>query len=155
MSFPKKGLLTRVLTLSSVFLGPIATVADANNLLGSYNPPPPEKVDQRRTLGSGSRSNCQSPLVKDSLTLLVPSEAVVHYTSSNNPSLYFYAQTASTVPLIFNLVIPEPNNDNPIVEETLVIEQPGIQQIKLPAEVELETNQVYLWQIGLPCGNGT
>ncbi len=150
----KIGLLTSFLT-SLFLLSPIVTVVNANNLLGKENPPPPEKekIDQRRTLGSGSRSNCQSTWTKDSLTLLVPDAQVVHQTTKANPSFYFSAQATSTVPLIFNLVIPKPNADNPLVEKKLVLDKPGIQEIKLPDEVKLETGQVYLWQIGVPCSN--
>ncbi len=50
-------------------------------------------------------------------------------------------------------MIPEPNADNPLVEKKLVLDQPGIQEIKLPDTVKLETGQVYLWQIGVPCSN--
>ena len=154
MFFAKKDLLTRVLTLSSFFLFPIPAIANTNtNKSRNYNPPSSEKIDQRRTVGSGSRSHCQSPLVKDSLTLLVPSEEVVHYTTSSNPSFYVYAKTSVTVPLRFDLVIPEPINDNPLVEKILPISRPGVYQIKLPTQVKLETERVYVWQIGIPCSN--
>ena len=150
---PKIGLITRFLVLSSFFLVPISHLAQAS-LLGDYNPRPPENIDQRTTVGSGSRSlSCQKLFPKNSLTLLVPKEEVVHYTVSSSPSFYLYAQASETVPLIFNLVIPDPTANNPILEGTLVIEQPGLHEIKLPAEVELETGQIYLWQIGIPCKN--
>ena len=150
---PKIGLITRFLVLPSFFLGLISYLTQAS-LLGDYNPRTPENIDQRTTVGSGSRSlSCKKLFPKNSLTLLVPKEEVVHYTVSSSPSFYLYAQASSNVSLIFNLVIPDPTANNPIIERTLMIEQPGLHEIKLPAEVELQTDQIYLWQIGIPCSN--
>ena len=149
----KIGLTITLLTLSC-FLPLISKLAVAS-LLEGYNPPTTsESIDQRTTVGSGTRSlSCQKLFKKGSLTLLVPPEEIVHHTVSSHPSFYLYAQATSTVPLKFSLVIPEPTAKNPIVEGTLVIERPGVYQIQLPAEVELETGQVYLWRIGIPCGD--
>ena len=152
MFFLKIFLSAQVLVLSSFFLFPIPTEAHTNSSR-NYNSPS-RKIAQRRTVASGSRSlSCQTLFPKNSLTLLVPEEEVVHYTVSSSPSFYVYAQTASTVPLIFNLVIPDPTANNPVIERTLVIEQPGLHEIKLPPEIELETDVVYFWQIGIPCSN--
>ena len=147
------GLLERAL-IFSFCLFPLATLANTSKSSRTYNATSSERIAQKRTVGSGSRSNCQSLFEKKSLTLLVPPEQVVHYTTSSKPSFYLYAQASSTVPLIFNVVIPDPLANNPVVEEmALIIEQPGIIQIKLPAEVELEAERVYHWQIGIPCKN--
>lgn len=126
--------------------------AEASDLLNDYVPRNPQReIDQRRTSGSGLGYGCGNIFPRKSLTLLVPEEEVVYYTTKDNPSFYLYAQAASTVPLKFNLVIPEPNVNNPIAEKTLVIEQPGLHEIKLPADVKLETDRIYFWQIGIPC----
>ena len=145
-------LSAQVLVLSSFFLFLVPTEANTNPSR-NYNSRSP-KIAQRRSVGSGSRSlSCQTLFPKNSLTLLVPEEEVVHYTVSSSPSFYVYAQTASTVPLIFNLVIPDPTAKNPVIEGTLVIDRPGLHEIKLTPEIELETDVVYFWQIGIPCSN--
>ncbi len=85
--------------------------------------------------------------------MLVPESRVVHYTTRSQPSFYLYAQETSNIPLKFNLVIPDPTAKNPIAEGTLVIEQTGLYELKLPADVKLETGQIYLLQVGIPCSN--
>ena len=147
---PKINLLFPILALSVI---PISLKNASANLLGAYNPPPPEKIDVRRSLGSGSRSNCPSSWEKNSLILLVPEAETVNYTASNSPSFYFYARESSTVPLIFNLVDPEPNADNPLVEQNLLVNNSGIQKVELPKQVKLEMGKVYLWQLGIRCGD--
>ena len=147
-------LSAQVLVLSSFFLFPNPTEANTNKPSRNYKSPPPQKIAQRRSVGSGARSlSCQTLFAKNSLTLLVPQEEVVHYTVSRSPSFYVYAQAESTVPLIFNLVIPDPTANNPVIERTLTIEQSGLHEIKLPTEIKLETDVVYFWQIGIPCSN--
>ena len=154
MFFSKIGLTITVLTFSSL-LTLISNLAKANNIFGNYNPPTTKEVDQTRISGSGSRGLCQNPIPKDSLILLIPEEEIAHQTISSNPSFYFYAKTAPTVPLKFNLIIPEPNANNPITKKTLKLKQPGLHKIELPSSIELEYDQIYLWQIGIPCSNNT
>ncbi len=94
------------LILTSCFLL-LSSSTLAQDLLGGYTASEDaKKVDQRRSVAGGSRASCQSPLVKESLTLLVPEEKVVHYTATNRPSFLFYS-AISTIPLEFTLVAPE------------------------------------------------
>ena len=93
MLFPKIGLFIGIFLLSS-----LPTLA--NRSIGNYKRnSTAKKTYQRQTTSGGSRSDCQSPLAKNSLTLLVPQEKVLHQTATNHPSFFFYAQVASTYPL--------------------------------------------------------
>ena len=120
---------------------------------GSYKAVTQRKVEQKRTVGSGSRSSdCTSDWKKDSLTLLIPEEEVVHHTVSDNPTLYVYARQTSSEPLIFNLVSPEAiDRGNPLFEKQIVIDKLGVNKISVPSNISLENNKLYLWQIGFPC----
>ena len=146
---PQLGLLSN-LGLALLLLLPTSGLA--KSLLGRYtSSPTAKKVYQRRNAVGGSRSDCQSPLAKNSLTLLVPEEKVVHQTATNHPSFLFYAQAASTIPLEFTLV--DPDVTEPLVEEPLYVKQQGYHQVTLPESVKLEPNQTYLWHIAIPCAN--
>lgn len=121
-------------------------------LLGNYTvSSEPKKVEQRRTIGSGSRSDCQSNLPQNSVTLLVPEAEVVHQTSAPRPSFFFYSTIASKTPFKFTLVNPQVAE--PIVETTIAVSQPGIKQIELPPSTVLEEGTVYLWYVAIPCSN--
>lgn len=145
------GQITRILMVLSICIMALST--RASEFIDSSEAPPPEKVDQRRTVGSGSRSDCQNIFPENGLKLLVPEEKVVHYTALSQPNFYVYARMKSPIDLVFNLVIPDINADNPIIQKPLTISQPGVKQIKLPTNVKLKTGQIYLWQIGIPCKN--
>ena len=124
----------------------------ASNLLGGYTASPDaKKVDQRRSVAGGSRSDCQSNLVKDSVTLLVPEEEVVHHTASLSPTFFFKTKAGSNISWKFTLV--DPDKIEPLAESVLLAKQPGVYQINLPAGVRLEPNQTYLWHIAIPCSN--
>lgn len=132
----------------------LSSVASAGSLRFGYNADKPEKVAQKRTVGSGSRNgtDCDPFSQKDSLVLLVPEAEVVHLTASNSPSFYFYARIdkqPSTVK--FNLVNPKNQTQNPLVEKTFTIRKSGIYQIDLGDRVSLNNNELYLWQIGIFC----
>ena len=136
-----------LLTSSQIFLWGLKAEA---GLLGNYTPSSnPIEVEQRRTMGSGSRSNCKSGLPKDSLTLLVPEANVVHHTSSATPPLFVHSKVASTLPFKFTLVNPQVAE--PIVEQTFSISQPGVKQLELPKSANLEEGTVYLWYVAIPC----
>lgn len=146
--------ITKILYLgfSGTFF--LSSVAYARSLRYGYNASRPERVSQKRTVGSGSRggNSCQSSWQKDSLVLLVPEAEVVHLTANSSPSLYFYAQideNPSTVK--FNLVNPVERSQNPLVQKTITINESGIYRIDLEDKIELDTNELYLWQIGIPC----
>lgn len=141
------------IVLVSILWWLISVPSLGNNLLGDYEVPPnAKKVAQRRSnRAGGSRSNCENPLVKNSLSLLVPEEKVIHKTAKENPSLFFYSQFATNTPIEFTLV--DPNVAEPLVEETLQIKKPGYHQITLPEEIKLEPNKTYLWHIGIHCSN--
>lgn len=119
-------------------------------LLGNYKPSSePIEVEQRRTVGSGSRSSCKSNLPPSSIALIVPEAKVVHKTSSPTPSLFLRSTVASTLP--FKFILVDPSVDQSIVEKTFSIEQPGIKQIELPSSTKLEVGKVYLWYVAIPC----
>lgn len=160
MFFSKICSSTKILILSGLFLLPISTkiIANSNEPNRNFNPPPPkevERTDQNRTVGSGSRSKCNSPLKNKSMTMFVPEMKIVHYTKSSNPSFYLDIKEIppKNTEFLFKLVNPKPLADNPIVEETFFIEETGIKELALPPQVELEIGKVYLWLIVVPCTN--
>jgi hypothetical protein len=111
------------------------------------------KIDQRRLVGSASRSGeCKQNLTSNSIELLVPNLAQAHQTLSKRPSLYFYSRLDKPLRIEFTLVSPP--NSEPLVEQT-IINQRGIQQIRLPTFVELQKNKIYLWNISIPCNDVT
>lgn len=120
--------------------------------LGSYRASSTRRIDQKRTVGSGSRSPiCQTDWEKDSLTLLIPENEVVHHTVSSNPTFYLYAKQTSSEPLVFNVVDPKSNNGIPLFEREIIVNRLGIKEISVPSNISLENNKLYLWQIGFPC----
>ena len=136
-----------LLTVSQIFFW--AFKAEAG-LLGNYTPSAnPIEVEQRRTVGSGSRSSCQNDLSKDALTLLVPEANVVHHTSSPTPPLFLHSKVASDLPLKFTLV--DPQVAEPIVEQSFSVSQAGIKQLELPSSTNLKEGKVYLWYVAIPC----
>lgn len=136
-----------LLTLSQILFWTLSAEA---GLLGNYtSSSQPIKVEQRRTMGSGSRSNCKSNLPERSISLLVPEAEVVHQTSSPAPALFLHSQVASTLPFKFTLV--DPQVAEPIVQQTFSISQPGIKQLELPKSTELQEGKVYLWYVAIPC----
>ncbi|MEM7590593.1 MAG: DUF928 domain-containing protein [Cyanobacteria bacterium P01_A01_bin.83] len=136
-----------LLIFSQIFLWAVRAEA---GLLGNYTPSSnPTKVEQRRTVGSGSRSNCKSDLPKNSLTLLVPEANVVHHTSSPAPPLFLHSKVASSLPLKFTLVNPQVAE--PVVEQTFSVSQPGVKQLQLPKSTNLKEGTVYLWYVAIPC----
>ncbi|MDJ0647150.1 MAG: DUF928 domain-containing protein [Xenococcaceae cyanobacterium MO_188.B19] len=154
MVFRNTILSAKFFTLCSIFLAFLILPVSANGELPNYNPKPSEeKVDQRRTTASGSRSICESPFAKNSLNFLIPETEIAHYTVSSTPDLYIYAKTPSEVPLSFSIVIPDINADNPKFEKTLLIEKEGFYKIKLPLSFKLKDGTIYVWQIAIPCLN--
>ena len=136
-----------LLILSQIFFWSLKAEA---GLLGNYTPSSePIAVEQRRTMGSGSRSNCQSNLPQQTLSLLVPEAEVVHQTSSPNPALFLHSKVASTLPFKFTLV--DPQVAEPLVEQVFSISQPGIKRLELPKSTKLEAGTVYLWYVAIPC----
>lgn len=118
--------------------------------LGDYtSSDKPKKIEQRRSIGSGSRSPCQSYLPKDSIILLIPEAKVVHKTSVSRPTLFLKSDVALNSELKFTLVNPQ--EAQPIVENTFSIRKPGIKKIELPNSIDLEQGTVYLWYIAISC----
>ena len=99
------------------------------NLLENYRPlPNPMPVAQRQTVGGGYGSSCESNVPPGSITLLVPKQEVVHLTANEHPLLFLHSQIASSLPFKFTLVNPQV--DQPLVEKSFSISEPGIKQIK-------------------------
>lgn len=146
MLFPKIGLFISIFLLSA--LPTLANRSLGNHQTSSDNP---QKIYQRRSAAGGSRSDCQSPLGNNSLTLVVPKEKVVHKTATNHPSFFFYSQAALATPLKFTLV--DLDVAEPLVEEPLYVKKPGYHQITLPKEVKLKPNKTYFWHIAISCAN--
>jgi len=104
-------------------------------------------------LRSGSRTNCSPVLVDNSLSLLVPESKTPHLTVSDSPALYFYLEKSVEQPLLVNLVIPLPGAKNPIFERKIAANKAGIHKVVIPKTIKLKRDQLYLWQVGIPCQN--
>lgn len=122
------------------------------NLLGGYVfDGDPQPVAQKRTLSSGSRSDCQSQLNKGDIALAVPDEEIVHLTTKKNPSVYLISNQASSLPFKFTLVDPE--SSKVVTEKNLHLKGQGIQEITLDNSVNLLKGKTYLWYVAFPCQN--
>ena len=110
------------------------------------------KVDQRRSVGSASRSlACEKSTADKSIELLVPRVKVAHQTLSSHPTLYFYSHSDQPVKVKFVLVNPQ--KTEPLLEQTILVNQKGIQKIILPPKMSLHEETVYLWNIAIGCSN--
>lgn len=122
------------------------------NLTGSFKTSKePEKVDQRRTVASGSRSSCQQSVKPGTLELLVPEEKVYHKTSNKNPTLYVYSHKKQSVLINFTLV--DTSRTNPLYEKQILIDSAGAKSISLPNELGLKEKKNYVWSLAIPCQN--
>lgn len=121
------------------------------DLFGDYVQYDAREVEQRRTVGSGSRSNsCQSNMNENSVSLLVPDREVIHHTSQKRPSFFIKTnKVSSTMPFKFTLV--NPKTGKTLVEKDFLVSQNGIDRIELPKTTQLEYNKTYLWHIAIPC----
>jgi hypothetical protein len=108
-----------------------------------------KNVEQRRSIGSGTRSGCAKTLPENAVTLLVPNTAVAHKTAQAKPSLYIQAKVATRTPLNFTLV--DPQVSKPVVESLIAVSEPGIKKIELPQQMRLKPGNIYLWYIAVPC----
>ncbi len=132
----------------SILLVPRKSIA---NLLGNYKTPKKAvKVDQRRVVGSGSRSQCQPLVEAESIELMVPEEEIAHKTLSSRPSLYIYSRHLQAISVEFNLI--NLINLNTMLTESLEV-VPGITKVKLPKTIKLQDKTLYSWNIAIPCKN--
>jgi hypothetical protein len=146
-----KNILSNLLIISffSFIFWTTETLAGSGSLGNYTSSEKPKQVEQRRTVGSGSRSDCQNKLPKNSITLLVPKSKVVHKTSNARPSFFLKSSFTSTTPLQFTLV--DPQSSKPVVESKVFLLQKGIKKIGLPKSTQLEPEKIYLWYVAIPC----
>lgn len=137
------------ISLSIIIFSIFLSASTANGLRSINTSPINRKVDQRKSSSGGTRSECQSNVIKDSLTLLVPDEKIVHQTATDNPSFLLYSKVSTRT--IFTLV--DPDVAEPLVEKLLIIDQPGYHQVDLPQSVHLKANKTYSWHIAIYCLN--
>ena len=123
------------------------------DLFGDYVDYDTQEVEQRRTVGSGSRSDsCQSNINENSVSLLVPEREVVHNTSRERPSFFITTdKSSSTTPFKFTLV--NPKTGKTLVEKDFSVSRGGIEKIELPKTTKLKYNEIYLWHVAIPCKN--
>lgn len=112
-----------------------------------------KNVEQRRSIGSGTRSQCSKTLPENAITLLVPNTQVAHKTAQAKPSLYIQAKVPTQTPLNFTLVNPQVSR--PVVESSIIISEPGIKKLQLPNKIRLEQGNVYLWYVAVPCNKNS
>lgn len=122
------------------------------DLFGDYVYRDTQEVEQRRTVGSGSRSGCQSNIDENSVSLLVPEREVVHQTSLERPTLFIITDRAfRSMPFKFTLVNPQTTET--LVEKDFLVSSNGIKEIELPEATQLKYNEIYLWYVAIPCVN--
>ena len=121
------------------------------DLFSDYVSTETQEIDQRRTVGSGSRSNCKSKIAENSISLLVPEQKVVHHTSLARPS-FFLISNKLTSPEILKFTLVNTQSGKTLVEKSIVISE-KIKEINLPKSTRLQLNQIYIWNIGIPCSN--
>lgn len=131
-------------------LSPLRTSASLGGFV-SLSEDRAQKIEQRRSIGSGTRSQCQSSFPKDTITLLVPQEKVVHKASSSRPSFYLKSSVA-TSPTSVKFTLTDPDTAKPLAQQELTLSQSGIKQIELPKQVKLKQGKIYLWYVAIPCG---
>lgn len=137
------------ITLISLFF---ADASISNVEIGKYKTSKKAtKVDQRRVNGTGTRSKCISSISKDKLELLVPDEKIAHRTLSKSPSLYIYYHETEEIGIKFTLV--NPKSAETLDRQAIHLKHKGVTKINLQPEVELKENQIYLWNIAIPCKN--
>ena len=112
---------------------------------------PSGQAEKRTIMRESTTAEYQSNLGDNSLDLVVPSEKVVHLTASSNPSFYFYSEGAATLPLIFTFV--DLDVIEPLVEQTIKVNEEGYYKITLPPEIKLKAGKNYVWTIAIPCSN--
>lgn len=119
--------------------------------LGRYVPYKEDRghiVEQRRSVGSGTRSECEIAFPQNSITLLVPEQKVVHRTAKSKPKLYLNSTVDSRIPIKFALVNSQTTET---VMETSIKPKLGINTIELPTQTKLEKENLYLWYVAIPC----
>ena len=127
------------------------TLSANANLLGNFKVSKKAvKIAQRRSLGSGSRSQeqCNQNIPSKSVELLVPDINVAHHTLSKRPTLYIFSHNKHPIESQFTLV--NPNNPKIIFKKNISVHQ-GITKVKLPPKVELKDENIYLWNIAVFC----
>lgn len=110
-----------------------------------------EKVDQRRTVSTGSRSSCQPSVKPGTLELLVPEQEVYHTTSEETPTMYVYSHKAQPVNLEF--VLQNLSETEPVYHKQISIDSTGATAISLPDKIQLLEGEKYTWNIVIPCYN--
>lgn len=123
---------------------------NASGLLGGYKVPKKAiKIDQRRVVGSGSRSQCSISKTK-SVELVVPEAKVVHRTLEDRPPLYVYSDFDG--PTSAELTLVNVNNSDTLVRSQISLVR-GVSRIDLPTSVSLKKGNIYTWNITLTCNN--
>jgi hypothetical protein len=144
-----KKIIFSLSSISGLILSLIASQAWAS--LGRYIPSKKDRgqiVEQRRTVGSGTRSDCEIAFPKNSISLLVPEQKVVHRTAKSKPKLYFNSTVDSDIPIKFALVDSQTTDS---LLESSIMPKSGINMIELPPRTELKKENLYLWYVAIPC----
>ncbi|MGH2415511.1 MAG: DUF928 domain-containing protein [Microcystaceae cyanobacterium] len=109
--------------------------------------PPKQKQEKPQDTQSSATRGCPQDLA-NTVTLLAPRNHVA-LTVSNRPILFYYLSRKVSVPA--SITLAEIDGRSAIVEKPINLDRIGINNVKLPQEVELETNKEYLWTITLVC----
>ena len=145
-------LKVKIILFFTVFSLPLILESKVQaDLFGDYVPRDSQDIEQRSTVGSGSRSNCQSDLAKNSVSLLVPKQKVVHHTSLEKPSFFLVSNEISSAKT-FKFTLIDPQGGKTLVEKDFSVDK-AIERIELPQSTRLQLGKVYLWYVAIPCTN--
>jgi Domain of Unknown Function (DUF928) len=112
----------------------------------TYIPRTPRSEKPRETQASTSRG---CPYNLSGLIVPLAPSTHVGLTVSARPTLLFALVRKSPVPI--KLVVAAIDGREPLLEQPLSFDTPGIKRVSLPSEIELETNKEYIWSIVLIC----
>lgn len=136
-------LCVEVVAFSSV------TPLSAEPLKVSLTFPPVENVGAPgRTTGGGQRGHSSCVKGRIPLTVLAPSNNL-GTTVSGNPTLFWYVPETEAQSAKFEMI---DNQRNEIYTTTLPLKgTPGVVKLSLPANVSLQPDKNYIWQLTLNC----
>lgn len=127
------------------FLFPVyPNLAKGNQANQGYVPPNKDK-EQQNAVNSGSRG-CQSQSVD--ITPLIPKDHIPT-TVSAQPVFLFLVKSKPKLPVHFSLI--EPGVSQPLWEQELTVEKPGVLSVSTPPHVNLKLGKEYVWNLVVVC----
>ncbi len=137
-------LLGLILGVFSLLFPVYPNLAKGNRANQGYVPPNKDKK-QQNAVNSGSRGCPSQPA---DITPLIPKDHIPT-TVSTRPSFLFLVKSKPERTVRFSLV--EPGISQPLWEQELTVEKPGVLSVSTPAHVSLKINTKYVWNLVVVC----